>query len=315
MREKILEYIREGDFNKVFVQMPEGLLRKAPKLSDFLSEENIESVISLEPCYGACDVREEDAKKLDCDLIIHLGHSDFGVETDIPVLYYPWKVDVDLVSPVKNGLEKISKYKKIGLITSINYINSLRNVRKFLEENGKSVFTYKGGKAEHEGQILGCDLASALRIEDKVDCFLYVGSGEFHSLGVALESSKPVFRVDIEERDIKKIDSEVFERQRMVAIGKAMDCKKFGILVSVKPGQLKNDLASRIKERLEQFDKKGYILSFDRITPEKLMGVEVDCYINTACPRIAIESRTEFKKPILNPEEFRKVVGKWRKGN
>lgn len=312
MKEKILEYIRKGDFNRVFVQMPEGLLNKAPKLSDFLAEEDIESVISLEPCYGACDVRENDAKKLKCDLIIHLGHSDFGLETDIPVLYYPWEIDADPKPILKENMDKLSNYKTIGLITSVNYVKSLMDTKKFLRENGKRIKTYQGAKAEYEGQILGCDLGSALRIEDKVDCFLYVGSGDFHSVGVAMKSSKPVFRIDMEEGNLKEMDVDKFERQKMVAIGQARDCNKFGILVSTKKGQLKTDLADRIKERLEQFNKKGYILSFDRITPEKLMGIEVDCYINTACPRIAIENRTGFKKPIINPGEFRKVVSKWR---
>ena len=63
-------------------------------------------------------------------------------------------------------------------------------------------------------------------------------------------------------------------------------------------------MAEKIKKELESAGKKAYILVFNEIKPEKLEGVELDCYINTACPRIAIENRTEFKKPILNPDEL-----------
>ena len=45
------------------------------------------------------------------------------------------------------------------------------------------------------------------------------------------------------------------------------------------------------------------ILTEKEIT-EKLEGLDLDAYVNTACPRIAIEDRTNFKKPILNPDEL-----------
>jgi 2-(3-amino-3-carboxypropyl)histidine synthase len=63
-------------------------------------------------------------------------------------------------------------------------------------------------------------------------------------------------------------------------------------------------LAKDIKNKLESDGKKAYILVFNEIKPEKLEGFELDCYINTACPRIAIDDRNEFKKPILNPDEI-----------
>lgn len=313
MRNELLEQIKDKKIDRVFIQLPEGLMTRGIKLMEFLQKEGVEAILSLEPCYGACDVREEDAKKLDCDLIVQIGHSDFGIETEIPTLYYPWKIDANVIQPLKENLDKLSKFKNIGLITSINFAHLLKEVEQFLEKKNKKVFTSKGRKVKEDGQILGCDLGSALRIENKVDCFLYIGSGKFHPLGVGLESSKPVFVLNLEDDNLVELDADKFERQRMVAIGKAEECEKFGILVSVKPGQFKGELAQRIKKRLEQYGKKGYIFSFDRITPEKLERIDVDCYVNTACPRITIENRTEFKKPILNPTEFRKVVGKWKK--
>ena len=53
---------------------------------------------------------------------------------------------------------------------------------------------------------------------------------------------------------------------------------------------------------IEKKGKKAYFLVLDEIVSEKLP--DLDCYINTECPRIAIEDRALFNKPILNPDEL-----------
>ncbi len=166
----------------------------------------------------------------------------------------------------------------------------------------------KIGKGKfYAGQILGCDISSAKEIEEEVDAFLYIGSGKFHPLGIALETKKPIYVLNVEKNEITDLKDlkEKFLKQKYVAISLAKDAKKFGILVSVKPGQLNLELAKNIEKKLENKGNKAYILVFNEIKPEKLEGLDLDCYINTACPRIAIENRTEFKKPILNPDEIK----------
>ena len=121
-----------------------------------------------------------------------------------------------------------------------------------------------------------------------------------------MQTEKNVYFLDAERNeitDMKKI-KEKFLKQKYVAQASAKDSQKFGILVSVKPGQMKLDLAKKIKKNLESKGKKAYILIFNEIKPEKLEGLDLDCYINTACPRIAIDNRTDYKKPILNPDEL-----------
>jgi len=202
-------------------------------------------------------------------------------------------------------LEKSSdklKGNKIGLISTLQFLDSLESAKEFLEKKGKTV---KIGKGKiYPGQILGCDVSSAKSIEDEIDSFLFIGSGKFHPLGLSLKTEKPVFVLDIEKNDIYELDKQEFLKQKYAAIALAKDANKFGILVSVKPGQLNLELAKKIKKDLEDRGKKAYILIFNEIKPEKLEGLELDCYINTACVRIAVENRTEFKKPILNTDEI-----------
>jgi len=278
------------------LQVPDGLKRKALKLAD----EAGDVIIDCESCYGACDLAVNEAKALGCDGIIHYGHSKF-IETDLPVEYNEVKEKTD-ISPF---LKKIDvKEKKIGLVSSLQFMDSLKMVKAFLENKGKEVKI--GSGRFYPGQILGCDVSSAKSIEKYVEAFLYIGSGHFHPLGLAFQTDKPVYFLNVEKNEMENLKQlkEKFLKQRYAAVALAKDAKTFGILLSTKPGQLNLDLAKKIKKDLEARGKKAYILAFNEIRPEKLEGLNLDCYVCTACPRIALENRTEFKKPILNPDEI-----------
>lgn len=276
------------------LQVPDGLKRKALRLADEMGD----VVIDCESCYGACDLAVNEAKTLGCEKIIHFGHSKL-VESDIPVEYREMREKIDL------PLEKIKiKEKRIGLVSTLQFIDSLEAAKEFLEKNGK---TAKIGKGKgYPGQILGCDISAAKSIENEVDVFLYIGTGQFHPLGLALQTKKAVYFLNLEKNKLEEIGElrEKFLKQKYAAISLAKDAKNFGILVSTKPGQLNLELAREIKKKLENKGKKAYILTFNEIKPEKLEGFDLDCYINTACPRIAIDNRTDFKRPILNPDEL-----------
>jgi 2-(3-amino-3-carboxypropyl)histidine synthase len=278
------------------LQIPDGLKTKAIKIADELGD----VLIDCESCYGACDLAINEAKDLGCDGIIHYGHSKL-IESDVPVEYVEMREDYDPVLILENNLNKI-KGEKIGLVSTIQFLNSLEKAKEFLEKKGKIAKIGKGKL--NPGQVLGCDVSSTESIKNEVDSFIFIGSGNFHPLGLALTTAKPVYVLNVEKNEIYQIDKKDFEKQRYAAIALSKDAKKFGILVSVKPGQLNLELAKKIKKDLEDKGKKAYILILNDIKPEKLLGLDLDCYINTACPRITIENRIEFKKPILNPNEL-----------
>jgi len=281
------------------LQVPDGLKRKALKIADEIGD----VFIYCESCYGACDLAVNEAKILGCDRIIHFGHSKL-IESDIPVEYREIR---EKFNPTI--LKKLDiKEKRIGLVSSLQFLDFLKPVKEFLEEKGKIVKIGKG--KGYDGQILGCDITSAKSIENDIDAFLYIGSGQFHPLGLALQTEKPVYSLNVEKNEIEDLKQlkEKFLKQKHVSIALAKYAKTFGILVSIKPGQLNLELAKEIKKKLENKGKKVYILVFNEIKPEKLEGLELDCYINTACPRIAIENRAEFKKPILNLDEVESFI-------
>lgn len=290
---------------KILLQVPEGLKTKALEIAKKLEKKGNQVLISCEPCYGGCDLRDKEAKQLNVDKIIHYGHTKF-IDSDIPVDYEEYRIDINPLPILEKNIEKIN-YKRIGLITTLQFVDSLEKVKEFLESKGKIVEVGKGKNDKrklYSGQILGCDITNAKQIENKVDCFLFIGSGRFHPLG--LENEKSLFVLDIEKNSLEELNREKFLKQRLVAIELAKDCNKFGILISTKPGQLNLKLAEEIKNKIEKKGKKAFLLVFDEIEPEKLEGLDLDCYINTACPRL-VDDRGLFKKPILNVEGVEEV--------
>ena len=154
-------------------------------------------VISCSPCYGACDVALEEARRCGADKIIQYGHSAFAVRSSIPVEFIEYRTPVKFRKLLGRALKELKDFRRVGLVTTVQHIGQLDDIRKFLESRGKKVSVGKhGGRARYNGQILGCDLGSIKSVEKEVDCFLYFGGGVFHPLGGALATEKPLLAVD-----------------------------------------------------------------------------------------------------------------------
>jgi 2-(3-amino-3-carboxypropyl)histidine synthase len=46
------------------------------------------------------------------------------------------------------------------------------------------------------------------------------------------------------------------------------------------------------------------VFLFDEVIPEYLEGYGLDCYVSTACPRLAVDDYSRFKKPVITPPEL-----------
>jgi 2-(3-amino-3-carboxypropyl)histidine synthase len=305
---KLVREIKARKARRILLQVPEGLKLRVQELADLLEKSGLEVFIAGEPCYGACDVRDRQAKLLSCDLLVHIGHSDLGIKTLVPVLYEEYRMDLDPVPMLKKHMALLRASKRIGLFTTVQYLSGLEKARKFLESEGKSVILQSSPKTKYPGQVIGCDFSGPKSIESRVDVFLFIGSGFFHPLGIASAVEKPVLFLNVEDGGLlnMKSEKEMLQRIRFAQIEKAKDARTFGILLSTKPGQFFLKKAEECKGKLESLDRRVYTLVMDEITPQKLLGLKLDCLVNCACPRLTDDSRL-FKKPILNPGDLEKL--------
>jgi 2-(3-amino-3-carboxypropyl)histidine synthase len=298
---RAVEKMRQLDAKRVFVQYPEGLKLRVQEIAKDLEKAGFEIVVCVEPCYGACDIRDAEAKRLGCDALLHVGHADFGVEAEMPVVFWEYFIDADPVPIIEKEFAKLKPYDKIGIVTSIQFVGAIEKAKKFLESRGKKVFVHKA--LQHEGQILGCNLEAATKIELDVDCFLCISAGKFYGLGLVMKTEKPMLCLDLEKGTISDMDETKRKIQKTIAWNRAAlaDAKRVALLVSWKRGQTKQPF--EIKKKLEAKGKEVVILAMDEITPEKLVGLRIDAAISLACPRIGIDDLGRYKIPILNFED------------
>jgi 2-(3-amino-3-carboxypropyl)histidine synthase len=309
--ERIKKEILQLQAKRVLIQLPEGLKPEAPHLAKAIEEAGALPIISADPCYGACDVAEAEAESLNADLVIHCGHSKLLKYERIPTLYVEVRVTLKIDEAVEKALPLLGKVEKIGLVTTIQHVQTLDEVREILTRSGKTVVIGDAGRLNHPGQVIGCDYSNAQSIAKDVETFLFIGGGRFHALGVTLSTSKRTVVADPYENRAYIIGGEVAKilQQRWASIEEAKKAKNFAVLVGLKPGQKRLEAAFSIKQKLEKYGKTVFLFAVKEITPEVLMEFpSIDAYINTACPRLSLEDASRFRKPMLTVNEALVVV-------
>lgn len=316
--ERVAGIIKESGYEFVCLQLPEGLMDRSAWIADEIrSKTECGVAICSDPCYGACDIADDEAKELGADALFHFGHSPISMRTEIPVHYVEARMDADPIPLMRKNLHRSPQ--SVGLITTVQHIHRLKDVKDFLVGEGYDARIGRAnGRAKYDGQILGCSFASCRSLADAVEAFIYIGSGDFHPLGAALSTGKDTMAFDIlanEVRDMKPLAEKTI-RQRLAKVGRARCANSFGMLVCEKKGQRRKKLALEILGKLEDKGKKAYLIYLDEVTPENLMPFrKLDALVNTACPRIAIEDAQRFRQPLLTPIELEMALGErdWEK--
>jgi 2-(3-amino-3-carboxypropyl)histidine synthase len=151
-------------------------------------------------------------------------------------------------------------------------------------------------------------VSKAKAIAKRVDAYLYIGSGTFHPIQIALETNKTVFTADPYTGMIGKVGKEeIDERKRRIkgAYISYLHAEKIGILVSTKKGQNRLKDAQKLKNKLTKQKKAAYIFLFNTLDFTQLNNFpDIDCWVNTSCPRMAIEDADKFIKPVINIDDL-----------
>ncbi len=308
----VLERLRRLNARRVMVQSPAGLRREAIALAEFLEGEGMEVILHGNVNYGACDPADHEARLLGCDALLHLGHSMIPMSLEVPTVFIPAFAKVDVVKALEKNLSEIRRLgRRIGVTTTVQHVNQLETAGRFLEAKGFQVVTGSGdSRVQWPGQVLGCNF-SAARVE--VDGLLFIGSGYFHPLGVALAVKRPVLAINPYSGDALWMEGEVERtiRRRWAMIALAMDAESFGVVVSTKRGQLRLAEAKRVLSLLRESGRKARLIAMNNIRYPELEGFghEFDAYVVVACPRVPIDDAGNWRKPVLTPREVEMMLG------
>jgi len=176
--------------------------------------------------------------------------------------------------------------QKVMVATTIQFIDSLKEVKSRLAAFKKKIFFFTSIHGRYTGQILGCD---NFKVRQDVDCFLYIGDGEFHPRAL-LVNEKPVFCYNPLSNRWSKFGRKEWEQLRLkkkVSLMKYHSAQKIGILISTKEGQmLMQGQVDKLKEQLESQGKEVYLFLGNELKDLENYPF-IDCWVNTACPRIS----------------------------
>ena len=282
----------------VALQFPAGLKRRAAEYSAQLREAGFAVIINGDPCYGACDLALDTLSH--ADVLVHFGHTP--VDERENVIFEPYPVDFD-IAVVANALPLL-KEKTVGLVTTVQHIHMVPRMETFLREKGIDVRVADGGtRAPNRGQVLGCSFAAAR--DTHAPEILFVGTGVFHPIGIALSTGARVIALDPLAGIAQEVSGDALLRRRFAVIEKARDAESIGIIVSSKSGQERMALA----QRLSALSTKAVIITMREVSPDELLNLGFACYVNTACPRLAYDDQVRFPAPVLSPQEFEILCG------
>ena len=351
---ELIERIQSNDNRLVALQIPEGLKMQALEMMDTIETETSAKVIlAADPCYGACDLVHDKMGMMGVELVAHMGHSQMNIDSGMPTQFidvtYDGEPELEPIIPFLEAHRTMARQRmenqpapedlseeeaqerfmdavgrlapltgtKLGLVGSIQHLHLLPEYHDRLEKAGYEVEIPIGGaRLSFPGQVLGCNYSGD---DDSIGHYLFLGSGDFHPIGLVLHTGKPLAILDPYSGEAREMSLKQIERILRQRFGLIMACgeaQSFGILIGEKPGQMRRTLALRMKRLLEKHGKKGYLLALEHIGPELIDFYPVDAFVNTACPRIAIDDAVRYQKPLITPFELEVSLGekKWETG-
>lgn len=297
--------------SRVGLQAPEGLKRVAVAIAENITEKTgAEVIISGDPCYGACDVDLKLCEEV--DLMLHLGHAELE-DGHNKIIFLEARMKEDPKMAVEKAV-LLLKARRVGIATTVQHVHRLELVQHILGEHGiEGIIGPAGRRVKYAGQVLGCSYSSAKALD--VDEYLFIGTGQFHPLGIALATGKRVVVADPVTCEASEIDTDPMLRRRFGAISRARKAKRFAVLISKKPGQKRMDLAERMKTMGQARGLEMFLVYLDNIEPDRLLNLGAEAAVSTACPRVALDDAAKYRIPILTPPEFEVLLGEraWEK--
>ena len=110
--------------------------------------------------YGACCIDDLASNQMECDLLVHYGHSCLIpiTQTKGKVLYVFVQIQIDIEHFVESVVFNFDNIKEetIYLLGTIQFNNSLFLAKKKLTEKGFSKIIIPQEKPRSSGEVLGC---------------------------------------------------------------------------------------------------------------------------------------------------------------
>ena len=309
---ELLDAVKQAHPRRIVLQVPAGLVRDAHELAAQLREgSGIPVDVAARPCFGACDppLRDEAPR---ADLAIVVGHSPIpNVRLSRRTFFVEMRSTLGDPTALAGLVERAGLPKRLGLVASVQHLDLLPPFTEALASRGFRVAVGRGDRRlYYAGQALGCNYTGAEEVAGEVDGFLFLGTGRFHPIGLAFAVPQPVWALDPALGELSApLDRATLIGRRQLLVAKAREARSWGILVSTFEGQNRSPTALALQARAVARGLTAEILLSSRIDVSDLLGRNLDAYVCTACPRIALDDSATYPRPVLTPPEFLMALG------
>ncbi|MCI4332406.1 MAG: diphthamide biosynthesis enzyme Dph2 [Thermoplasmata archaeon] len=310
--EPLFAALREGHHTKVVLQVPAGLVRNAHDLAAAIRDAvGVPVVVASRACFGACDFPSP-SETPGADALVVLGHAPIpNVPLDRTTYFVEMRDPGGDPTALAERVRDAGVPRRLGIVASVQHLDLLGPFVTALEALGYTVRLGTGDRRlQYAAQALGCNYTTAESVAADVDAFLFLGTGRFHPLGLAFAVEKPVWSLDPLRGEIElPVDRGQLVRRRQLLVAKTRGARRWGILVSTLAGQNRNPTALVLQARARARGLDAEVFVSDRIDPRDLEGRDVEAYVNTACPRIALDDSDLYPRPVLTVPEFLMAIG------
>jgi len=199
-------------------------------------------------------------------------------------------------------ISKLRKFKTLAVFTTVQFLDSIPKIKQQLEKAKIKVTLIKPTHCQYKAQLLGCSILSEHGIKANTDAFLYIGDGLFHPIALKINNKKPVLTFNPFTKKLSEItgqQTKKMQQQQKAGLTKFHTSKEIGILISTKPGQYNKKQAEKLVKKYPK--KKFYFMLFDTLDFTQLENFPfIECYVNTACPRISYDDQEKSPKKVID---------------
>ncbi len=292
----------------VALQFPEGLLMYTCVISDILERFcNVETLIMGDVTYGACCVDDFTARALECDFLVHYGHSclvPINV-SQINVLYVFVDISIDTQHLIVTLLHHFGRDDRLIIAGTIQFQSAIHAASRTVANELKEVFVPQA-KPLSRGEVLGC---TSPKFDGKLfDALIFVADGRFHLESIMIQNPHiPAFyKYDPYNKalTLEKYNHEAMHRLRLEAIARAKAARKFGLVLGTLGRQGNPQILERLTSMLTKKNIPYVTVLLSEIFPSKLrLFREIEAWVQVACPRLSIDWGYAFDTPLLSSYE------------
>tara|TARA_Y100000310_G_scaffold134164_1_gene133167 strand:+ start:520 stop:1170 length:651 start_codon:yes stop_codon:yes gene_type:complete len=189
--------------------------------------------------------------------------------------------------------------KTISLAATIQYLDLIPQVEKYLEKQGKKVIIKQG--AYHLGHVIGCNSNA---FDKTSDTLLLLADGKFHALNNAIQLNKELYVYNTSKLEkITKQDLTKQKQKTKAKQAKFLSSNNIGLIISTKSGQHHKG-AQELAKKIEKLDKQVYLFETNNINIAELENFpHIQIWVNTACYGLAMDDNK-----IINYQDILKFL-------